>query len=150
MFLLSPQLPRDRAPLVTNIPELGVVSSHQKDDWLCHNDNQQQQESACLSPHQLTSRSPRDTDDSEVHVFAHPEDAFSKYGEESEEEVMLHMDWTVLSIKLKYWTVENLLKLARGAVCGNVTIEQVSLQASGNVDHVMDAKQNKIIEMSHE
>ncbi|XP_053269712.1 WD repeat-containing protein 90 isoform X1 [Pleuronectes platessa] len=66
---------RDRTPVVTNIPELGVVSSHQKDDWLCHNDNQQQQESACFSPHQLTSRSPRDTDDSE-------------YGEESEEEVV--------------------------------------------------------------
>ncbi|XP_019939112.2 WD repeat-containing protein 90 isoform X1 [Paralichthys olivaceus] len=76
-------LPIDRAPLVTNIPELGIVSSP---DWLCHNDNQQQQDSACFNPHQLTSRPPRDPDDGEVHVFVHPEDAFSKYGEESEEE----------------------------------------------------------------
>ncbi|XP_039991620.1 WD repeat-containing protein 90 isoform X3 [Xiphias gladius] len=77
-------LMRNRNPVVTNIPKLGVVSTHQKVGWLCHNDDQQQ-ESACFSPHQLTSR-PCDTDDNGVHVFVHPEDACGKHGEESEEE----------------------------------------------------------------
>ncbi|XP_056222733.1 WD repeat-containing protein 90 [Seriola aureovittata] len=79
-------LPRNQPPVVTNIPELGLVSSHRKDGWLCHDGDQQQQESACFSPHQLASRPTCDTDGSGVHVFVHPEDAFSRLGEESEEE----------------------------------------------------------------
>uniref|UniRef100_A0A8D3APH6 WD repeat domain 90 n=1 Tax=Scophthalmus maximus TaxID=52904 RepID=A0A8D3APH6_SCOMX len=49
--------------------------------------SQQQEELPCFSPYRLTSRTPCDTDDGGVHVFVHPEDAFSKHGEESEEEV---------------------------------------------------------------
>ncbi|XP_040923164.1 WD repeat-containing protein 90 [Toxotes jaculatrix] len=81
----SKSLSRNQTPVVTSIPERGVVSTHQKVGWLCHNDDQQQ-ELACFNPHQLTSRTPCDTDESGVHVFVHPEDAFSKHGEESEEE----------------------------------------------------------------
>ncbi|XP_070708545.1 WD repeat-containing protein 90 [Pempheris klunzingeri] len=81
-------LPRNRTPLVTNIPELGVVSTHQEDDWLCHDDDQHQQESTCSSSHQLTSRPIRDTADGGIHVYVHPEDGISKSGEESEEEVV--------------------------------------------------------------
>lgn len=78
--------------MVTNIPELGVVPACQRIGWLCHDDDQQQQESACFSPHHLSSRSGCDTDVSGVHVFVHPEDALSTHGEESEEEVKLHID----------------------------------------------------------
>ncbi|KAI3365641.1 hypothetical protein L3Q82_010722 [Scortum barcoo] len=77
-------LPKNRTPLVTNIPELGVVSSHQMGDWLCHND--QHQESTCSSSHQLTYRPPCDTDRRGVHVYLHHEDDLSKQDEESEEE----------------------------------------------------------------
>lgn len=63
--------------MVTNIPELGVVSTHQKDDF---------------TSQQHTFRPPCDTDDKGVHVYVHPEDGFRKHGEESEEEVMLHID----------------------------------------------------------
>lgn len=97
----SPQLPRNRTPLVTKIPDLGVVSTHQEDDWLCHNDDQHQQESTCSNSHQLTFRPTCDTDDGGVHVYVHPEDAFSKLGEESEEEVKLHIDYIVHSTELK-------------------------------------------------
>ncbi|GLD57492.1 WD repeat-containing protein 90 [Lates japonicus] len=79
-------LPESRTPVVTNIPELGVVPARQRIGWLCHDDDQQQQESACFSPHRLSSRSACDTDVSGVHVFVHPEDALSTHGEESEEE----------------------------------------------------------------
>nr|XP_046233487.1 WD repeat-containing protein 90 isoform X2 [Scatophagus argus] len=70
---------RNQTHVVTSIPELGVVSTHQKDD-------QHQQESACSSSHQLTFRPNREADDSGVHVYVHPEDGFSKPGEQSEEE----------------------------------------------------------------
>ncbi|XP_058477467.1 WD repeat-containing protein 90 isoform X2 [Solea solea] len=75
-------------PVVTSIPELPVISTHNSDGLLCHKDDQQQQVSACLSPHQLTSRPPHFTDDSGVHVFVHTEDACSKQGDDSEEEVL--------------------------------------------------------------
>ncbi|TKS89948.1 WD repeat-containing protein 90 [Collichthys lucidus] len=81
---------RNQTPLVTNIPELGVVSTHQKDDWLCSNNDQHQQESSRSSSHHLRSRPPCDTDGRGVHVYLHPEDVFSKYREESEEEAL----WT--------------------------------------------------------
>lgn len=77
---------------MTNIPELGVVSTHQKDDWLCSNNDQHQQESSRSNSHHLRSRPPCDTDGRGVHVYVHPEDVFSKYREESEEEVKLHID----------------------------------------------------------
>ncbi|KAE8284342.1 WD repeat-containing protein 90 [Larimichthys crocea] len=79
-------LQRNRTPLVTNIPELGVVSTHQKDDWLRSNNDQHQQESSRSNSHHLRSRPPCDTDGRGVHVYVHPEDVFSKYREESEEE----------------------------------------------------------------
>ncbi|KAK2820247.1 hypothetical protein Q5P01_023206 [Channa striata] len=77
-------LPRNRTPIVTSIPKLGVVSAHQKDDWLSNNDEQQELESS--RSHQLTPRSHSNSDDGGVHVFVHPEDGFSKRGEGSEEE----------------------------------------------------------------
>nr|CBN81308.1 WD repeat-containing protein 90 [Dicentrarchus labrax] len=86
---LSKPLLRNQTPLVTSIPELGVVTTHQKDHWLSHKDDQHRQESACSSSHQLTFRPPYDADDREVHVYVHPEDGFSKHGEESEEEKLL-------------------------------------------------------------
>ncbi|XP_035469186.2 WD repeat-containing protein 90 isoform X2 [Scophthalmus maximus] len=87
--ITSPKsLPRDQTPVVTNIPKLDVVSSFETVGWLCQDDDhqQQQEELPCFSPYRLTSRTPCDTDDGGVHVFVHPEDAFSKHGEESEEE----------------------------------------------------------------
>lgn len=80
--------------MVTNIPELGVVSTHQNDDWLLQNDEQYQQESACSSSQQYT-------DAGGVHVHVYPEDGFCKHGEESEEEVKFYIDETVHSTKLK-------------------------------------------------
>ncbi|XP_073345853.1 WD repeat-containing protein 90 [Pagrus major] len=81
-------LTRNQSLLVTKIPDLGVVSTHLKADWLSHNDDQYQQESASSSSHQLTFRPPCDSDDRGVHVHVHPEDGFSKHGEESEEELV--------------------------------------------------------------
>lgn len=77
---------------MTKIPDLGVVSTHPRDDWLSHNDDQYQQESAGSSSHQLTFKPRSDSDDRGVHVYVHPKDGFSKHGEESEEEVKLHSD----------------------------------------------------------
>uniref|UniRef100_A0A3Q1GPN5 CFA20 domain-containing protein n=1 Tax=Acanthochromis polyacanthus TaxID=80966 RepID=A0A3Q1GPN5_9TELE len=57
-------------------------------DLLSHSDDQQQ-ESPCSSSHQLTSRPPADPDDGGVHVYVHPEDFFSQYEGESEEEKLL-------------------------------------------------------------
>ncbi|XP_032358084.1 WD repeat-containing protein 90 isoform X2 [Etheostoma spectabile] len=79
-------LPRNQTPVVTNIPELGVVSTFQNDDWLCRKDDQHQPESTCSSSQQFTPRSLWDAGDGGVHVHVHPEDGFSKNGEESEEE----------------------------------------------------------------
>ena len=86
---------------MTNIPELGVVSTHQKDDdWLSHYDGQRQQESPRFSSHQLKFRPPCDAGDRGVHVYVHPEDGFSKRGEESGEEV-LHVDQILHSSKVE-------------------------------------------------
>lgn len=69
--------------MVTNIPELGVVST-QQEDWLCYN-NGQRQKSSLSSSHQP----PFDTDDGGVHVYVHAEDDYGKRDDDSEEEVML-------------------------------------------------------------
>ena len=78
---------------MTDIPELGVISTHQHDDWLCRNGDQQHQQEeespSCSSSQQFTSRPSWDTDDGGVHVYVRPEDGFSKRGEGSEEEVKL-------------------------------------------------------------
>ncbi|XP_022046552.2 WD repeat-containing protein 90 isoform X1 [Acanthochromis polyacanthus] len=74
-------LKRNHTPVVANVPELDVVPR----DLLSHSDDQQQ-ESPCSSSHQLTSRPPADPDDGGVHVYVHPEDFFSQYEGESEEE----------------------------------------------------------------
>ncbi|XP_030257051.1 WD repeat-containing protein 90 [Sparus aurata] len=81
-------LTSNQSPLVTKIPDLGVVSTHPRDDWLSHNDDQYQQESAGSSSHQLTFKPRSDSDDRGVHVYVHPKDGFSKHGEESEEELV--------------------------------------------------------------
>ncbi|XP_031699208.1 WD repeat-containing protein 90 isoform X1 [Anarrhichthys ocellatus] len=77
---------RNRTPVVTDLPDLGVVSTHQSDDWLSHNGDQHQRESTSSSSQPFTSRPPWDTDDGGVHVHVHPEDGFSEREEESEEE----------------------------------------------------------------
>lgn len=82
-LLLSPQLLKNQTPMVTDIPDLGVVSTQQNDAWLFHNDDQQ--EPTCSNSQKFTSRPPWDTDDGGVH----PEDGFSKHEDESEEEVKL-------------------------------------------------------------
>ncbi|XP_068438690.1 WD repeat-containing protein 90 [Clinocottus analis] len=75
-----------QTPMVTDIPNLGVVSAQHNDAWLFHNDDQDQQESTCFSSQKFTSKPLWDTDDGGVHVHVHPEDGFSKHEDESEEE----------------------------------------------------------------
>lgn len=75
----------------TDIPEVVVVSNQRSDDWICHNDGEHQLNSACSSSYQLRSRPPCDTEDGGVHVYVHP-DNLSMHGEESEEEVKLHIE----------------------------------------------------------
>ncbi|KAI4807351.1 hypothetical protein KUCAC02_027163 [Chaenocephalus aceratus] len=79
-------IPRNQPPMVvTEIPELGLVSTHHSDDSLGQNTDQHQQETTSSEP--FTSRPFWDTDDRGVHVHLHPEDGFSQHGEESELEV---------------------------------------------------------------
>ncbi|XP_034070605.1 WD repeat-containing protein 90 [Gymnodraco acuticeps] len=76
-------IPRNQPPMVvTEIPELGLVSTHHSDDSLGQNTDQHQQETT--SSEQFTSRPFWDTDDGGVHVHLHPEDGFIQHGEESE------------------------------------------------------------------
>ncbi|XP_059181241.1 WD repeat-containing protein 90 [Centropristis striata] len=85
--ITAPKLPlRNQTPMVTDIPELGLVSTPQNDEWLHRDDDWYQQESTCSSSQQFPSRPPWDADDGGVHVHIHPEDGFSKHGEGSEEE----------------------------------------------------------------
>lgn len=74
--------------MVTCIPELGIVSTHQKDASLSPNDDQHQQRSACSSSHQHTFMSPVKADDRDVHVYTHSKNRLDEHAEESEEEVM--------------------------------------------------------------
>lgn len=83
--------------MVTSIPELGVVSKHQRDGSLSPNDDQHQQRSTCSSSHQHTLMAPVITDEREVHVYAHPEEGSDELTEESEE-VILHIDLVVQSV----------------------------------------------------
>ncbi|XP_041672355.1 WD repeat-containing protein 90 isoform X2 [Cheilinus undulatus] len=77
-------LPRNQTPLVTGIPELGVVSIHEDQEWLCHNgDDEHQQETTCYNSHHLKSQPSCDADAEGVHVYVHAEDDVE---EESEEE----------------------------------------------------------------
>ncbi|XP_047466070.1 WD repeat-containing protein 90 [Mugil cephalus] len=76
-------LPRNHTPTITNIPELGVVSTHQE-DWLCCDDGRRQASTVSSS-----RQSPFDTDDGGVHVYVHPEDDFGKHDDESEEEILI-------------------------------------------------------------
>lgn len=97
-----PQLPRNQPPMVTSIPELGVVSTQPRDDLLCHNDDQHQWESICSISKQLSPKPPPyDSGDAGIHVFVHPEDSLDIPGEESEEEVKLHTNKIVHSTKFK-------------------------------------------------
>lgn len=84
--------------MVTNIPQLGVVSNHQRDGSLSPNDDQHQQRSACSSSHQHTLMAPINTDESEVHVYAHPQERSDEQVEESGEEVMLQIHLDVQSV----------------------------------------------------
>lgn len=81
--------------MVTSIPGLGVVSTQQKDASLSPNDDQHQQRSACSSSHQRTFMSPVKADDRDVHVYTHPKNSLGEHAEESEEEVMFHIDLVI-------------------------------------------------------
>ncbi|XP_020493168.2 WD repeat-containing protein 90 [Labrus bergylta] len=79
-------LPSNQAPMVTKIPELGVVSTHKENEWLYHNGDENQLESTCSDSHHLTSCPSCEAGDEGVHVYVHAEDVCSAHREESEEE----------------------------------------------------------------
>lgn len=79
--MFSSQPTRNQTPVVSSIPEVGVVSSHPK-DWLVHNDFQ---ESTSSNSQQQTHSS--DVTDGGIHVYVHSVDGLSIHGDESEEEV---------------------------------------------------------------
>lgn len=91
LVLLNSQLPRNRTPSVTNLPELGVISTHQEDDCHAPNDSQHQQDTACSSSHQHLDRPPCDVNDEGLDVYEHHENGFSGHEQESDEEVMRFM-----------------------------------------------------------
>lgn len=82
---------------MTSIPELGIVSKHQRDGSLSPNDDQHQQRSTCSSSYQHTLMAPVITDEREVHVYAHPEEGSDEL-EEEREEVMVLIDLVVQSV----------------------------------------------------
>ncbi|XP_020567837.1 WD repeat-containing protein 90 isoform X2 [Oryzias latipes] len=85
--ITSPKLPtRNQTPVVSSVPEVGVVSSHPK-DWLVHNDFQHQ-ESASSNSQQQTYSPSSDATDGGIHVYVHSVDGLSIHGEESEEELV--------------------------------------------------------------
>uniref|UniRef100_A0A667XFV9 WD repeat-containing protein 90 n=2 Tax=Myripristis murdjan TaxID=586833 RepID=A0A667XFV9_9TELE len=90
--ITSPRpLPRSQAPLVTSVPERGVVSTVQngkasKEDWFCYGDDQHLQGSSGSISHRPASRTSGGADNRGVHVYVHPEDDFSTHREDSEEE----------------------------------------------------------------
>lgn len=86
--------------MVTSIPELGVVSTHQRDAPLGPNDDQHQRRSACSSSHQHTFMFPANADDRDVHVYSLPMNSLDGLGE-SEEEVMFHIGLIVHSVVSK-------------------------------------------------
>lgn len=75
---------------MTHLPELGVISTHPEDDWLCHNDDGDQLESACSASHPLRFRSSSETNERGIHVHIHSDE--SDPGDRSEEEVTLCTD----------------------------------------------------------
>ncbi|KAM8837306.1 WD repeat-containing protein 90 isoform 1-T1 [Spinachia spinachia] len=79
-------LMRNQTPVVTDVRDLGVVSTQLNDDWLFHNDRQRQKEPSGSSSQPAPSRPPWDADYGGVHVHIHAEDGLSKHEEESEEE----------------------------------------------------------------
>ena len=85
-LFLYHQLPRNRTPLVKSVPELGVVFTQQKDEWLGFDGDHYQQSPTRSISQQHTFRQPCDLDDRGAHLYVHPED-----GEESEEEVTHHI-----------------------------------------------------------
>lgn len=90
LYVQLPKKPTKQTIMVTSIPELGVVSTHQKDASLSPNDGQRQQRSACSSSHQHTFMSTVNAVDRDVHVYTHPKDSLDEHAEEIEEEVMTH------------------------------------------------------------
>lgn len=73
---------------MTNLPELGVISTEQKDNWYGPEDSQPQQDAARSSSSTLLSRPPSDIDDGGAHESEHYENSSAKYEVESDEEVM--------------------------------------------------------------
>lgn len=72
---------------MTNLPDLGVISTQQKDDWHGPEDSQPQQDAARCSSPPYFSRPPSDVDDEGTHDLEGHENGFSKYEVESDEEV---------------------------------------------------------------
>ncbi|KAL6095179.1 wdr90 [Pungitius sinensis] len=77
---------RNRTRMVTDVPDLGVVSTRLNDDWLFRDGGQHQKEPACSSSQSSPNGPPWDTDYGGVHVHIHAEDGFGKHEEESQEE----------------------------------------------------------------
>ncbi|XP_075890586.1 WD repeat-containing protein 90 [Nelusetta ayraudi] len=84
----SKLLQRYKTPSVTNLPELGVISTEQKDNWYGPEDSQPQQDAARSSSSTLLSRPPSDIDDGGAHESEHYENSSAKYEVESDEELV--------------------------------------------------------------
>ncbi|KAM4623838.1 WD repeat-containing protein 90 [Polymixia lowei] len=84
-------LPRNQGPLVTRVPELGVVStlpnpSDSQDDWFYRGDELSQRGSHSPGSQRSTPRPTRGGDNRGVHVYARPEDDLGNCRADSEVE----------------------------------------------------------------
>lgn len=100
-----PQLPRDKPPLFTDIPRLGVISSHQEENRFCHNNDQHQEETACPTSQHVTSRLTSDAGDGGVHVYVHSEDSLSSKGEEESEAEVKPCSKLIVFISHTAWSI---------------------------------------------
>lgn len=86
---------------MTNLPELGVISTQQKDDWHGPDDSQPQRDAARSSSPPHSSRPPSDIDDGGTHESERLEVGSAKYEVESDEEVMRFTFCTLIDLFLK-------------------------------------------------
>ncbi|XP_076008450.1 WD repeat-containing protein 90 [Genypterus blacodes] len=98
--ITSPRpLPSSRTPSVTNVPELGLISTFHEEESLCPSDD-----SLHSSSHRLPSKPPCEGDGDGgggVHVYVHPEDARGNHREEMEEEEIVYAAVSHLSSTTK-------------------------------------------------
>lgn len=90
---------------MTNLPELGVIST-QQEDWLGTQDSQPQEVAACSSSVPHLSQHPADIDDEEIPQPELYENDLSKSEAESDEEVMQYTFNTYSNI---FWKPMSLL-----------------------------------------